>query len=157
LLGAGLVLLLGAAGGVTFFATREASPVGAPGVEAAAEGLARDQILTAFREGRYAEITDAVEQAAALDPSDAPTAFAVAESYRLTGRLDEAGPFYRVVIDAPQAGRLEDDAVFWRAEALYLNGELTEASALYERVVGLPRSNFVKSAKRRLETLRAGQ
>lgn len=126
-------------------------------LEAAREQLQasfRARILDAFQQGKYVEIIALMESTKTLEPSATPVAFAVGESYRLVHRLAEAAPYYGIVVDGPSAGRFMDDALFWRAESMLLNHSEEEAIALFERVVELKGSNFVTSAKRRLETLR---
>ncbi len=117
----------------------------------------RAGVLQSFQEGRYGEIIDRMQGVDPAEIIDIQIAFAVGESYRHANRLAEAAEYYRMVIEAPRPGRMLDDAIFWRAESLLLGGKISQATALFERIFKRRRGNFVKSAKRRLASIRKGE
>ncbi len=121
---------------------------------AAAGARETERAVTEHRNGRFAEAVSAGMRAQALAPLNADGLFALAESLRQVGRLNEAIPHYKDFAERyPQDARL-DDAIFWRAEYL-ASIDKNAAIDLYRRLVDeFPNSNFKRSAKKKMDSLR---
>jgi TolA-binding protein len=113
-----------------------------------------ETLVADFDAKRYDAVLASVSDTGDAYKTDARVCFAIAESYRLSGQPASADTYWRWFIERwPENVRI-DDAMFWRAEHLAVSGEPEEAAALFERIVRTPKSNFKRSARKRLRALR---
>ncbi len=75
----------------------------------------------------------------------------IAESYRQSGRISEAEPFYKAALEANSS---EDNVRFYYGYALKANGKYEEAKQVFERYSGSGgNTEFIKRAKQEVKNL----
>jgi hypothetical protein len=102
---------------------------------------------------KYADAVANARAALEVHATNADGLFVAGESLRLLGRLLEAAGYYATLIDEHPDDPRVDDAMFWRGEALLTQGKQLEARPLFERVIAIEKSNFARSAARRIEQI----
>jgi outer membrane protein OmpA-like peptidoglycan-associated protein len=95
----------------------------------------------AFRLGKYQTTIDIYKKKLAASPNDGKANYFVAESYRLSNRLQQAEPYY-----AKAGGRgIDKDSVkFYYAESLQSNKKYTEARKVLEDVIAATDNDKIK-------------
>lgn len=104
-----------------------------------------------FRNKNYQQALSDAQRAHALEP-DPDALYLVAESLRYLDDAEAADAYGRFVQEFSDDKRV-DDAMFWRAARLEKAGDKDAAKALYEQILAQPKSNFKRSAARRLKAL----
>ncbi|MBC7388685.1 MAG: OmpA family protein [Opitutaceae bacterium] len=109
-----------------------------------------------FKKGEFDFAAENYKNAIAKGANSGDVYFKVAESYRRSNRLIEAGPFYKQAIDA---GVKKDTALFFQAVYLKNLGEYENAKGAFNQYLKVgSTTDFIRKAKREvafLENVRA--
>jgi len=107
----------------------------------------------AFNQGQYQRVISTSLQQIAKDPNNGRANFMVAESYRLSNRIKEAGPFYA---RAKGRGIDQDSVRFYNAQALSAAGNYEAARNKLEELEATAENEKLKArAKNALKGLTA--
>ncbi len=121
-------------------------------------GLVLSACSTPFKKAKKsydkAEFQTAIKQfEEALKKSDSPAKVNqyIAESYRQSGRIKEALPYYKAALDANSS---EDDVRFYYGYALKANGKYEEAKQAFERYANSGgNTEYIKRARQEVKNL----
>jgi len=111
----------------------------------------RKQANKSFKAKQWVETLQAAQAAAEIE-ADGDMLFLIAETLRLSEDPASGEAYDQYLATFPKHG-LRDDGLFWRAESLAAIGEKARALELFNEIVGMPKSNFKRSAARRIEEL----
>ncbi len=104
-----------------------------------------------YDQAKYQTAIDQFEDVLKKGDVPAKTNEYVAESYRQSGRISQAEPYYKAALDANSS---EDNVRFYYAQALKANGKYEEAKQAFERYANSGgNTDFIKRAKQEVKNL----
>jgi peptidoglycan-associated lipoprotein len=110
--------------------------------------------VKSYQQGEYQVAIENLEKA--LDKSKTNKAqanFLIAESYRLSNRIDEAAPFYEAAL---QQGMQDEDAQFYYGFALKANSRYKEAREQFSKyLINAQNKEYIPRANKEVETLQS--
>ena len=110
--------------------------------------------VNSYQQGEYQVAIENLEKA--LDKfktNKARANFLIAESYRLSNRIDEAAPYYEAAL---KQGMQDEDAQFYYGFALKANGRYKEAREQFSKyLANAQNKDYIARAKTEVETLQS--
>ncbi len=103
-----------------------------------------------YRQKKFGEALVFAQAVAKIAPS-ADMEYIVAESLRHMGRTGPALTAYGVFTERYPTDKRYDDALYWQAESAFTQGQVEQAKSLWGKILSLDKSNFKRSAQRRIE------